>query len=285
MPIDINKLTTGVTLPKEVSAEILGKVSYASAVMGAAKEIPLPGSGITVPVITGNASASWVGETDNIGVSRPTFAAKDMTPYKLAVIVPFSREFTRDAGALYDAAIEMLPSALALKFDQTVAGGTAPGSNFDVLTGAITEFADADEFGADIAKTVKAVGVAGGAVTDWIVDPAFHGEFITAVDAQGRSIFNAAQGQSVGNVYGAEVRRVPGTLLTGLNALAGDFANAAVYGVVNEVELRISDQATLTDGATQLNLFQRDMVAVRAVIEVGFRVADQAKFKRLKLAA
>lgn len=57
--------------------------------------------------------------------------------------------------------------------------------------------------------------------------------------------------------------------------VAGDWTKA-LYGTVEGVKVDISDQATLTytDENSQtvtLNLWQRNMFAVRAEIEIGFR--------------
>lgn len=60
---------------------------------------------------------------------------------------------------------------------------------------------------------------------------------------------------------------------------AGDWTQA-VYGTVEGVQIAISDQATLTDGSTTINLFQQNMFAVRAEIEVGFR-CDTSVFNKL----
>jgi hypothetical protein len=61
---------------------------------------------------------------------------------------------------------------------------------------------------------------------------------------------------------------------------AGDWTSAH-YGVVEDIQLSISDQATINDGGTQLNLWQRNMFAVRVEFEVGFRVRDIAHFAQL----
>lgn len=45
----------------------------------------------------------------------------------------------------------------------------------------------------------------------------------------------------------------------------------AVWGTVEGMEISFSDQATLVDGTTTINLWQQNMFAVRAEIEVGFR--------------
>ena len=125
---------TNISLPSEVSQEILQKMRDESAIMRLARQVALPGRGLTIPVITGDPSAAWVAETAKKPVSNPSLSTKLMQAYKLAVIVPFSDEFRRDAASLYDAIVERLPGALALKFDQTVIGATdAPGENFDTF--------------------------------------------------------------------------------------------------------------------------------------------------------
>lgn len=60
---------------------------------------------------------------------------------------------------------------------------------------------------------------------------------------------------------------------------AGDWTQA-MYGTVEGVTIGISDQATLVSGETTINLFQQNMFAVRAEIEVGFR-ADVTVFNKL----
>src|SRR5690606_15745341 len=135
--VDISRATTGVYLPPAVSGEIWGETQDASAVMQLARRITLPGGGGSIPIITGDAEAGWVGETEEKPVSRATLANKQITAYKLAVIEPFSNEFRRDLPGLYAELVRRLPAALGKKFDQTVLGTTAaPGSNFDKLTAA-----------------------------------------------------------------------------------------------------------------------------------------------------
>jgi hypothetical protein len=54
-----------------------------------------------------------------------------------------------------------------------------------------------------------------------------------------------------------------------------------MYGIVEGVEINFSSDATLKlQDNTEINLFQRNMFAVRAEIEVGFR-ADLTCFNRL----
>ena len=290
--IDVNRTTSGVRLDPEVSAEIWEKTAYQSAAMQLAEQIPLPGSGVTVDIITGNATATWVAETENKPVSRPTLGSKLMTPYTLAVIVPFSNQFRRDKAALYSALVRKLPEALALTFDQTVFGATAaPGSNFDKLSGAASVGIAGNTYKGLVAAD-QAVATGGGTLNGWAIAPQGRGLLLGAVDGFGRPLFTNGpnEGGSVTRLLGQPVQVSPGVYLADADGagagtaaqlgFAGDWSGAA-WGSVEGVQIQISDQATLTDGATTINLFQRNMFAVRAEIEVGFRVRDIAQFVKL----
>lgn len=285
--IDINRGTTGVNLPPAVASEIWGNMVEESAVMRAARRINLPGSGVSIPLITGEASASWVAESEEKPVSRSTLSNKTMTPYTLAVIEPFSNQFRRDLPALYAELARRLPFALAKKFDETVFGvGSVPGSNFDNLASAPTVTVDSTGTFADLASVVNTLAAAGADLSAWIARPSLHGLLLTAVDSFGRQFFisDPANQRSVGSVFGAPVFKTRSTMPSGAGAtddksgFAGDWANSAVYGTVEGIKVDVSDQATLNDGGTAINLFQRNMFAVRAEIEVGFRVRDVNHF-------
>jgi HK97 family phage major capsid protein len=285
--VDINRGTTGVNLPPAVATEIWGALVEESAVMRAARRINLPGAGVSIPLITGDAAAGWVDETDEKPVSRATLDNKTMTPYTLAVIEPFSNQFRRDLPALYSELVRRLPFALAKKFDSTVYGvGSAPGSNFDQLSAAPNLVVDATGTFGDLAAVVNAIAATGADLTGWVVNPALHGLLITSVDSLGRQFFinDPANQRTVGSVFGAPVYRTRGAMPTGTTGFAGDWQGSAVYGTVEGVQISVSDQATLTDGEATINLWQRNMFAVRAEVEIGFRVRDANHFVEIKAA-
>ena len=132
---DINRTTNSMALPSDISNEIMQKTQEESAIMRLAHHIALPGRGVTIPVITGDPTAAWVAETAAKPVSNGTPGTKLMSAFKIAVIETFSKEFVRDAAALYDALVQRLPGALAGVFDSTVIGATqAPSAtNFDTF--------------------------------------------------------------------------------------------------------------------------------------------------------
>ena len=285
--VNINRGTSNVALPVEVSQEIWGNILEESAFMKLARRIDMPGNGVTIQTITGEPQANWVDEADEKPVARHTFGKKSLVPYKLAVIEPISNEFTRDADALYNEIIRRLPYALAAKFDSTIVSTSAPGTGFDVLgscqkvslnpAGTATVY---DQFIEVDAKIAAANGVMNGIA----LSPVGKSKVLAAVDGQGRPLFTpGVESGTVGNILGAPVSvakaiQVAGTADTpAIVGIAGDFSDA-VYGTVEGVKLSISDQATLQDGDTTINLWQRNMIAVRAEIEVAFGVRSADEF-------
>lgn len=278
---------TNINLPAEVASEILAKTQEASAVMALARQIALPGRGAAIPVITADPEAAWVGETDEKPVSNPSLNTKIMKAYKLAVIVPFSNEFRRDAAALYDELVRRLPLALAQKFDATVAGAVqAPGSDFDTFASATAQNITAPNTYSSLVAADTDIATHGGIMNGIALSPQGKGVLLAAVDDNKRPLFinNVSEG-AVPMVLGAQTVLSKG-VYDGTNhvvGVAGDWTQA-LYGTVEGVEISYSEDATLTSGDTTINLFQRNMFAVRAEIEIGFR-ADVSCFNRLTVTA
>ena len=285
-----------ITLPSEVSAEILQKVQEESAIMRLARSVTLPGRGLTIPMITGDPEAAWVAETDEKPVSNPSLSTKLMEGYMLSVIVPFSNQFLRDARALYDALVARLPGALALQFDKTVIGAVAkPGANFDNLAACTAQSLIATVGHTAYDALVAAftdIAESGYALDGFALSPTAQGILLGAVDNDGRPLFiNSAADGAIPRILGAATYASRGLYKSGQAAgdsdsgspaiigVAGDWRQA-MYGTVEGVQISISDQATLVSGTTQINLWQRNMFAVRAEIEVGFR-CDTSAFNLL----
>jgi len=286
---------TNITLPADVSAEILQKTQEASAIMSLARQIELPGRGTSINVITGDPQAEWVGETAAKPVSDPSVSTKVMSAYKLAVIVPFSKEFRRDVPALYDALVQRLPNALGNKFDATVFTGSAPGSDFDVLSGCTAQAIGTNTYAGLVAAEAD-IAAHGGDMNGIALSPVGKGVLLAATDDNKRPLFiNTVAEGAIPYVLGAPVRISKGAYKAGaattgttpavpnIVGAAGDWTQA-MYGTVNGVEITFSEDAVILDSSNNpIYLFQQNMFAVRAEIEVGFR-ADTDCFNLLTTA-
>lgn len=292
---DINRTTNSMSLPSDISSEILQKTQQESAIMRLAHHIALPGRGATIPVITNDPTAAWVAETGAKPVSNATPATKLMTAYKIAVIETFSKEFVRDIPALYDALVQRLPLALAGVFDSTVIGATnAPGNNFDTFSSCTKQSilnANNATYGGLVAADAD-IASHGGVMNGLALGAQARALLLTAVDTTNRPLFLASANEGVvdkvlgvptyfnKNLYKAGTAATQSAAgVAAIVGIAGDWAKA-MYGTVNGVEIAVSDTATLTSGNTTINLWQQNMIAVRAEIEVGFR-ADTDCFNLL----
>ena len=297
---DINRTTNSMALPSDISAEILQKTQEESAIMRLARSIELPGRGVTIPVITGDPTAEWVAETGVKPVSNGTPGTKLMKAYKIAVIETFSKEFVRDIPALYDALVQRMPAALGGVFDATVIGATARPDNtyFDNFASCTAQSILNANNGTYLGLVAADADIAahGGVMNGLALGAAARGLLLTATDTTNRPLFLASANDGVvdrvlgvptyfnKNIYKAGTAAAGQTAGTpAIVGVAGDWTKA-MYGTVNGVEISVSDTATLSVGsgnsASTINLWQQNMVAVRAEIEVGFR-ADTDCFNLL----
>lgn len=296
---DINRATNSMALPSEISSEILQKTQQESAIMRLSRQVALPGRGLTIPVITGDPTAQWVSETAAKPHSNGVPATKLMSAYKIAVIETFSNEFVRDAKALYDEMVKRLPLALAKVFDATVIGAVqAPGQNFDSFANCTAQSILNANNGTYLGLVAADKDIAdnGGLMNGLAMSSAARALLLTATDTTNRPLFlNSANDGVVGRVLGVPTYFNNGLYKAGTAAtqsasgvpaivgIAGDWSKA-MYGTVEGVQIAVTDSATITGTANNqaytINLWQQNMVAVRAEIELGFR-ADTSCFNLL----
>lgn len=296
--VNTNRGSTGINLPAEVAAEIWSNMQDASAVQTLAREIQLPGRGAVIPIITADPTATFVAETGVKAVANPTFANKLIQGQTLAVVVPFSNQFLRDASTLYSECVNRLPLALAKAFDTYVFGSGGSLSNFAQLGGAsavaLTPGADVSlNTYTGLVQAYTKISTAGGELSGWALSPAGKGLLLGQVDTTGRPLLleSMTDGTSVPTLLGERVAysRAAGASGTpNVVGFAGDWSNA-VWGSVEGVQISVSEGAIQTGTATvdstevpvMMPLWQQNMFAVRAEIEIGFQVADTTKFVKL----
>ena len=297
---DISRKTTNVIFDPEVSGEIIAKAQEQSAIMQLAQRMSIAPEGKKFQTITGDPAPEWVAETNDKPVDFFSFGTKTVTPYKMALIVPFSMEFRRDKTALYNECIRRVPALFGQKFDATAMGTTAPGTGFDVFGGATKASILPDATNnIDVYDRFLAVdstiGAADGIMNGIALAPQGRSVVLGAKDGQGYPIFTpGVQSGQLGNILGAAVSVKKGVYVAGTAAtqsaagvpavvgIAGDWDNAA-YGVIGQLTGSISEEATLTytDANSQtvtLALWQKNMFAVRFEIELALMIRDINKF-------
>lgn len=285
----MTRKSNGLDLTPETQAEIWQTAKYKSAFMQLVPEMKLPGNGARVPIIIGDPEAAWVNEGAEKPKSGVTFGKKDMLPYTIAVIMPFSNQFRRDFGALYDQVVAKGPGAIARTFDKTIMGLVdAPGADFDTLKSAQTVSIGKDVW-KNLNKADDLVSEADGTVDGWALSTQGRSVLRQATDNNGRPLFlNGTAASDVSTVLGNRtyiskgvhvpaVSETPGPAKAEILGVCGEFSSAA-WGSVEEMQTSISDQASITIDGKQVNLWEHNMFAVRIEIEVGFRIRDINRF-------
>lgn len=200
----------------------------------------------------------------------------------------------KDADELGDQ-VARLPKLFGRQFDQTIMGSvTKPGENFDTLGAAqavsltpsgtntvYDQFLAADELISD----------ADGIMNGIALSPKGRSVVLAAKDGNGYPLFTSGVGAAaIDNILGAPVQVKKGVYVADSDdaaatlGIAGDWDNA-YYGVVNSITGSVSNEATIEyasgDSTVTLNLWQRNMFAVRFEVELAFMVRDADVFVRL----
>lgn len=282
--VDINRGTSGVVLPAEVSGEIWQKIQDASVVMGLARRVPLSGAGTIYREILTDSQPQFVGETERKPVSNPTVGSKTLKAHKIAVVQTYSDEFRRDLPGLFNALVSRLPGALARTFDLAALHGTgAPASDFDTLANADevsihnTTAGSVDAY-AGFLNAIAAVPELNG----WALSPLGEVVALSNRDTNGGAILNpnVLTNGSVGSILGRPVFRSGNAQDGDVVGIAGDWSKA-IWGQVEGVSIDISDNPVYSPTGELVTAgWQDNMIGVRAEIHVGF-IADEDSFVRL----
>jgi HK97 family phage major capsid protein len=291
-PYDVSTLTPGVYLPPELSGEIWQNVQENSVVQQLAGRMDLPGGGVAVDIITGDPVAEFVGETGQKPVSNPSVDSKLVYPHTIAVIETFSNKFRNNKNALYNALQARLPNALARRFDAAVLYGEgAPTTNFDTLEDAPSVDVATSPY-AGLLTALGSVVDEQADITGWAISPQAELVFLGQTDTLGRPLFvdgvnNSGSIPRLLNRTAVKSRYVGRPAVTGGTpkpatfGFGGDWSQATV-GIADPISIDINTKGsvTLPDGSI-INLWQRNMFAVRVEVEIGFRYRDVNRFVRL----
>ncbi|WP_191556608.1 phage major capsid protein [Metabacillus idriensis] len=277
-------------VPQEQGTLVLKDFMTQSAVVQLAKYEPMTKPEKKFTYLASGPGAFWVGEAEKIQTSKATWLEATMKSKKLGVIIPVSKEFLR--YSVSDFFTQMRPAiaeAFAIKFDQAALFGTASpfgtgvsvferataagntmahdeaGDLYDELNGLMALIEDADKDADGFTTTRR-----------------FRQKLRGTKDNSGLPIFNDAKAGATQQALGLPIGYVDSKswdyTKTLLMAADWDYTR---YGIPQGMEYKISEDATLTtvlgsDGEP-INLFERDMFALRVTQQVGFMtLADDA---------
>lgn len=281
------------SVPTEQGTLILKDTVTDSMVMGLAKyeEMTKPKKEFTY--LASGVGAYWVNETEKIQTSKPTWAKAEMEAKKLAVIIPASKEFLNyTVSGFFDAMKPEIAEAFAIAFDLAAIFGVntpfAAGHNIWSDINASGNKLELNSTGKGLYQELNSIL---GMVEDEDGEP---NGFITiksnkqllrgVVDQQGRPMFTDANSGTPSMLLGHPVgyaKKKAAWDRTKAEIITGDW-DMARYGILQDIEYSISEDATLTtitgEDGEPVNLFERDMFALKATMHVAFMRLKEGNF-------
>lgn len=289
-------------VPAEISAEILENLPEMNPIMRLARRLPnMSTNQRRLPIMSALATAYFVsGDTGLKQTSEVNWANRFIDAEELAVIVPIPEAVLDDVSydiwgqirpeleralsiAITNAVISgtNIPASWTVDLNGAaglVAGATAAGMTLSAAAYADLYEALLGETGAGVDGTFMAVEAQGFNVTGTIAHPALKGQLRNIRDTVGQPIFKVnMQDSSRYELDGTPIYfATDGTMpLATCTAIMGQW-DQLVYAMRQDITYKVLDQAVIQDatGAIVYNLAQQDMVALRAVIRLGFALPN-----------
>lgn len=298
----ITRTDAAALIPAQVGAEIIKSVPESSAVLRLARRLQNMSSGQSdMPVMSALATAYFVnGDTGLKQTSELDWTGIHVHAEELAVIVPIPEAVLDDSS--YDIWGEVKPAlveALGLAIDQAVLYGTNIPANWTTDLGgsaglvagataaaqAISAAAYTDLYEAILGETPAGVDglfmlleADGYMITGSIAHLSMKGRLRNVRAAGGEPIFKTSmQDGSRYELDGTPLIFPMNGSVVAANGLliAGDWTKL-VYAMRQDITYKILDQAVIQDAGGNIvyNLAQQDMVALRAVMRLGFALPN-----------
>lgn len=281
-------------VPKEQGTLVLKEFMRQSAVTQLAKYEQMTKPEKEFTYLATGPGAYWVGEGERIQTSKATWLTAKMVTKKLGVIIPVSKEFLRYTVSDFFTMIRpAISEAFAIKLDQAALFGTESpfGTGVSVFERATTanntlEIESLNNLYDELNGLLALVEENDKDVNGFTTTKRFRQRLRGTKDQNGLPIFNDATAGATSQALGLPIGYVDSKSWDYTKALlmAADW-DMARCGILQGMEYKISEDATLTtvqdaDG-NMINLFERDMFALRVTQQVGFMTLNDESFALL----
>jgi HK97 family phage major capsid protein len=297
----ISRSDASVLIPTETAAEIIKDVAESNPIMRLARRLPnMSRSQRTLPVLSALANAYFVnGDTGLKQTTDTNWTNVTVTAEEVACIVPIPEAVLDDSE--YDIWGEVRPQiveAMNIAICNAVLYGTNIPASWTtglgaagLVTGAsnasqsVSLAAYSDVYEAILGETAAGadgvymlVEADGFQVTGNLAHLSMKGKLRNLRDANGNPIFKTnPQDPTMYELDGAPLLfPSDGTINPASSLLVAGQWNKLVYSMRQDITYKILDQAVIQDAAGNIvfNLAQQDMVAMRAVMRLGFALPN-----------
>lgn len=267
------------SVPGEVARELIKDVVTQSIAFQICRHVPMTSDSKTLPVLTDTGSAYWTEESEAIQTSVMGFDYPTLKAKKLAVIVPTTKEKLADSvlnvleeirTGISDAFVKSIDSAI-------IFGTDSPFDNNLVDVAEPNKVISTGSFDADISSAMGKVEDADLTVNGIVTSNKSRQILRDLRDSNGNSMI-IPDGVGKESIYNTPIY-IPTSRAwnhTKAQSIVGDFKKA-VIGTREGITYEILDQATVGE----INLAERDMIAVKCTMRFGFEVVNKKAFSKV----
>lgn len=287
----ITRANVGSLVPPEVSEEVMKAVPSSSAALALLRKLRnMTTSELSMPVQSALPTAYFQnGEGGLMQTSALEWADKQVYAEKLNCIVPISNSLLDDIKYnIWDECKPAMIEAIGKAIDAAIFFGTGKPTLWPtgIVPAAIAmgnyvangTFADTYDDIAAVGGVMNKVEKQGYRINGFTACTDIEAMLRTLRDSNGNLLFQPSMQQGTpNNLLGRPLTYPDNGSWDAATALmvAGDF-KAAVYSMRTDITWKFFDQATIQDntGKIALNLAQQDMIAIVAIIRLGWQVPN-----------
>jgi HK97 family phage major capsid protein len=289
----IDRTGAAALMPEEAASTIITSTIARSASLSLFRRVTMARGQTRIPVLSVLPNAYWVnGDTGRKQTSSVEWDNIFLDARELAVIIPVPEAVLDDAD--YDIWSEITPlvaEAMGQKLDAaTLFGVDSPWTETyqqgiteqAALAGNLhtegTSDAPHDDFAGDVSDTMALVEDDGYDVTGFMARRKVRASLRNLRDDNGQPLFQDVRSAGGATLYGEPIAWVSNDAwVNNYELIAGD-TSKAILGIRRDITYKVLTEGVISDdsGVVILNLAQQDSIALRAVMRVGFAVANPA---------
>ena len=288
---DTNNDEGGYLIPDPLATEILGLIENASVCEPFLRDWPMTSLTEKINKLSTRPSAYWVSAEAGVKTkSEAKWTQLTLNAEEIAVIIPFTKRWLNNANInVIEYLKEEIVKAFVEKIDKTYLGYASDSPFSDSISGncpvahTIAKGTYADIL-ADLSEAMAKVEEDGYEVSGWAAPLSLKNYFRKLRDDENRPIFLPANGDSPDTLYGIPIRFSGNMVATGSpskkEVICGDWKQA-LKATREDMSFDIQDTPTITIGESTVNLWEKNMVALKAEAYKGFEIVDANAFAKV----
>ena len=287
----------GYLVPAEFSAEVSRLMADASPIMRLANVLPMSAWKRHIPKQLSNVSVGWVDESGLRPETNPTFGQIEQVAKVMGAVIKCTDELLRDSAVNLSAFLgELVAEAMALEIERValIGGVSAYGDPFDGvlkasgvnsvgMEGASVSFDD-------IANLLFSVSGAAAEQGTLVLSRAGLKKLLKLKDGQNNYLWQPPAGNVPATIWNTPYElcsQIPAAFTAGAAAKTGGDLTAAFFGRFNrhllvsprqELELKVSQDASSWNGSSIDSAFMQDQTWMRFTQAVSIDVAQGSAF-------